>query len=715
MADVISFSCNFCGTLYRVPFAQAGASVKCKQCGRTVTVPTQSQAISPSMNDTGVEMNAGQQVLRKETSARQAPVSPKKAISGRSPNTRSGRAISVLGAPPVSPAPLAATPRKSGATPLILVGVLLLVVVAGAAGIYAVFSKSGTPEQVTANTVANRPVAAKTISERDLIMREAADVSLAPQNVVDLYRRAQKAKLGSTDLGEIARCLLNRIYDANGGSLSSAQMLALAEEMAPQGLQGEAKKIYLMVSNRESETGKDGQTNHEFLRAQKLLGREKADFPALVTRIVALIDAEQEGARELRDELTSLEKKAPGGWTETPEAVAALAEKIAKLEKSLRELEATNPNLVNERAAFARFRKERGAQRGKWVSVGAAPFLIYVQLREGEIDRPNAEAEARERVEDLRAITQRLGTYFLKHWVEPLGLTRSLPRSAKTPAEREKCPIELLLFRDKQSMRGYGSDIGESFGGDVTQFYSLKVQRVCVAVNDRGTAEWQATELGMAASLCMILFNHYNADPLTRDEDQKTRGIFRSRFLEETLVRAILTPLRSASGYDGGRASMSQRSMDECEFFDPLPGLGGLLGRWRQAFQRDDNGIRSFGGAAFCARDLIEIGSEKEGMERLRQNVIKLPGIDEKLAQSMSGETNYRLISAAYYDALILFLHGFERDGKPVYRDGLLKYIKQDLAGELAKSDALMAFEKALGLDDAKWKNLESEFLESQK
>ena len=64
MADVISFSCNHCGMLYRVPYSQAGRMVQCKQCKNNVSVPTQSQIAAPGMLDTSVEMNAGDQVLR---------------------------------------------------------------------------------------------------------------------------------------------------------------------------------------------------------------------------------------------------------------------------------------------------------------------------------------------------------------------------------------------------------------------------------------------------------------------------------------------------------------------------------------------------------------------------------------------------------------------------------------------------------------------------
>ncbi|RIK63360.1 MAG: hypothetical protein DCC64_07330 [Planctomycetota bacterium] len=716
MADVISFSCNACGTLYRVPFAQAGQSVKCKQCGAAILVPTQSQMAAPLATDTSVEMNAGAQVLRKETSARTGAVKGR-ATSGRSVAVPSGRSRVT---PPVVP-PMPAPPAASGKVLPLMAGGFAVVVLLGVGGFFLLrggSSAGASNAAPKANTVvAEKP---RELDERARILREADDITLSPEAAVQLYQRALSAKLGKTDMLVVARAALNRIYDGNGGKFESSQLLTLAEEMAPLDLKQEVRRVLLLVSNREPELV-GGKPNGTFLRVQKMLGREKFDFADLLKRASVLIEAEQEGARELHGEIAGHEAKSPSGWSE-PETVAAMqacCERLDKLERALKELEAANPNLLAERAAFNRFRQERAGKRVHWTCAGESPHLLFVQLTDAEV-KAGAEGEvwARERAAPVRPILKRLWEHFEKDWVKVLGLKRSLPQGV-SEGEREAAPLEVLLVPNFRALRALASDFGENIDNQDVAFYTLKGQRICASIEHLGANSRDAMHLEASLSISILsrLFNFYCAEPLLRDEQQKTRGVMHSFLLNRHLFRCILTPVRCASGIYQVSSDASQRHVLDCTFFDSLPALSRLLFTWRQPYERDAErrAIVSFGGPALCARDLLEITSVAEGAARLRENFRKFKGVSEELAETLSSVDNFQLLGYAYGDALLCFLYNHEQGGKKFYREGLLKFIAMDLRGEIASKGQLKAFEEALGLDGPKWKKLEEDFLNSQK
>lgn len=731
MADFISFSCNFCGTLYRVPFAQAGQSVQCKQCKRSVMVPTQSQAMAPGMLETNVEMNAGEQVLRKETSARQAPISgistrrATTSISARGARTPSGRTPSVLGAAPVVPIPVLVAPAQPKSAMPLVIGLVAVVVVGALVTLIIVL---GMKEPARAVQTANSGVATPkpkaepaVLSEPEKIRRELEDPALSYEKALALYRRAQSAKLTRTELADIARRVLNMLYNENGATLSAAQGLALFDEFAGYDISAETVRVARVFAAREPELLPDGKANEAFLRLQKLLGREKLDFDNLAARCAAMVEAEQAGASDLATKFAEARKAAVGGWVEKTDlpALRVLVEKLTKMESDQAALERENPTLKADRERFKKFKAEKAARASSWTFISDGRFVIYIQLTEAERKAgASGEADARSRAFSLKAIAARIGETFQEQWVQPLALKRALPRDLGAE-EREKAPIEIVLCRDNKSLVNYASYIGEQVDSSepVLSFYTLKSQRVCVSSEELGTGDQVRTDLYFSLNLISLLFNFHSEDPLLRDEDQANRGVMHSMLLDRSLFRCILTPVRAYSTiYQLRGATSAQRSIDECVFFDEIDGLGGILGRWRKPFSRgsDGKGIESFGGAAFSVRNLVEMKSEEHGSTLLKQNFLKMPGISEELATSMSRENNFRLLATAYSDALLLFLYHFQRDGKHVYRDGLLKFIAKDLGG-LKRDEALKGFEEAFGLNEAKWKQLEQDFLDSQK
>ncbi len=721
MADVISFSCNNCGTLYRVPFAQAGRSVQCKQCKMNISIPTHSQAMLSNPLETSVEMNAGDQVLRKETSARNAPV---KGTSARSARAPSGRTISVHGAAPVAPLPLVVAPQQKSAMPIII-GVVVLIVLGALVSLIIVLGTKDPEKKSSVAAANNAPAKPKDVpaalSEAEKLLREFEDPALTSEKALDIYRRAQTAKFAKAELADLARRVLNKLYDDNGGNYTGAQVLALVDEFAAFELQAEALRLVRMVVAREAETSPDGKPNDVFLRMQKMLGREKFDFEALVRRSAALVEAEHRGAEELHKKLGELAKASVAGWVEsaeTPKVREAISQ-LEKMEKALADLERDNPTLVADRAAFKKFRAERAAKSSQWTYIAVASFMIYVQLNEDEKDdAKDGESMARDRVAVIRAAAVRLAETFQNDWVKTLDLKRSLPAKEK-PEDREKKRIEIVVCRDNRALATYASYIGETIepGQSAVCFYTLKVQRVCVSAGELGSGDQLNTELNFALSLFQLLFNHYSQDPLQRDEDQIGRGIFHSMLLDASLLRCILTPVRANSRiYMVSSASNQQRSLDECTFFDEIRGLNELLAKWRKPFARgpDGKGIESFGGAALTVRNMLEMTSEEQGQQFVLQNFSKMEGVSEELARNMSGGNNYRLIRLAYGDALLLFLYHFERNGRPVYREGLMKFIAKDLGG-MKRADTLKGFEEALGLNETKWKQLEDDFASVQK
>ena len=721
MSDVISFSCNNCGMLYRVPFAQAGRSVQCKQCKMNISIPTQSQAAMSNPLETSVEMNAGEQVLRKETSARQAPA---RAISSRTSRVPSGRTVSVHGAPPVVALPIVVAPQKKSAAPLII-AIAAVVVLGALVTLIIVLGTKDTsaPPRVSAENGASNKAKPEPVvlSEADKIRRELEDPALTCERALDLYRKAQAAKFAKAELGDLARRVLNKFYDENGGKFTGSQLLALIDEFTVYEVQAESMRLVRLLVARETETSPDGKPNDVFLRMQKMLGREKFDFEALVRRSAVLVEAEHRGAEELHKKLGELAKASAEGWVEGAEAprVRDAISQLEKMEKALADLERDNPTLVADRALFKKFRGERAARNSQWTYIAVEAFMIYVQLNEQEKDdEKQGEALARDRVAAIRAAALRLGESFANDWVKTLDLKRSLPAKEK-PEERERKRFEIVVCRDNRALAGYASYIGESLepGQPTVCFYTLKAQRVCVSAEELGSATQINTELNFALGLFQMLFNHYSKDPLLRDEDQRERGIFHSMLLDASLLRCILTPVRANSRvYMVAAASSEQRSLDDCTFFDEIRGLNELLGKWRRPFARgaDGKGIESFGGPALTVRNMLEMTSNEQGQELVRKNFVKLPGVSEDLASNMASGNNYRLIRLAYGDALLLFLYHFERDGKAVYRDGLLKFIAKDLGG-MKREDTLKGFEEAMGLNEARWKQLEDDFASVQK
>ena len=65
--------------------------------------------------------------------------------------------------------------------------------------------------------------------------------------------------------------------------------------------------------------------------------------------------------------------------------------------------------------------------------------------------------------------------------------------------------------------------------------------------------------------------------------------------------------------------------------------------------------------------------------------------------------------------SLMLFAYYREKDGKPAYRDALLKFLRMDLNGEVDSANPHAAFEKAFCLDEAGWDKFDADFLAWQK
>ncbi|CAG0956368.1 hypothetical protein PLCT2_00493 [Planctomycetaceae bacterium] len=716
MADVISFSCNHCGMLYRVPYSQAGRMVQCKQCKNNVSVPTQSQIAAPGMLDTSVEMNAGDQVLRKETSARTAPV-PRP--SNRTSRISSSRVAPVGGAAPIAPLPRIVAPQPQKSLAPIIIAAVVVVVLGGLVVLLFVLGTKdpGAGHKVSAANSANdKPKAEPVVlSESDKIRRELEDPALNAEKALALFRRGQAAKLTQAEQADIARRVLNKLFDEGGAGYTGAQVLALIDEFGAFDLQAEAQRLVRAVVARVPETLPDGKANDSFLRMQKMLGREKFDFDDMLKRTQAMLEAEQDGAPELLTELAASAKTAVNGWVERAEAekVRTQASRLAQIEQAHKDLLRDNPTLAADRERIKKFKTERAARATAWTYTNTGRFMFYVQLTEQERkDGKPGEKAAKERSEPLVEVARRLGESFMADWAEPLGLTRSLPK-ALSAEEREKQPIEIVICRDTRSLINYASYIGETVeeDGSVVAFYTLKSQRVCVSCEGLGPGE--ATELNFALNLQSLLFNYYSKDPLLRDEDQEQRGVMHTMLLDRSLFRCILTPVRANSLRS---ATGAQRSIMNCTFFDEIAGLSEILARWRKPFARGEGGrgIDSFGGPAFSVRNLVEMRSVEHGCELMRQNFSKLPGVGEELAKSMAQPSNLRTLATLYSDALLLFLYHFQRDDKPVYREGLMKFIAKDLQG-LKRDESLKGFEEALGLNDAKWKQLEDEFAASQK
>jgi len=694
MADVITFSCPQCQMPYRVANAHAGRAFACKNCNHQLFVPHAS--IPPGAvvvpQEPEVQLDAGQQVIRKTDSARRATVDPTRMIT-----RNSGAHPAVV--PPAGSAP--GTKPKSK-TPLLVAVVGGLVLIGAVAGMYFgnVFGSGHTapaPNGPVADANGPATPVKNEAAERDQILQALNAPGRTGPEMIGLYKRAVAAKLERPDVSMVVREAVERIHSENGQGLTDDAILDFGELLAADKYTNEPARMYLLVAKRW--LGKPD-TPASFARAQKLRKLEKLDFQALLTRAdevvqTGVIDA----AHTLREELVKLSDASENGWVET-----AVAERVAVIDKELvahqaevERLRAEDPFAFVAAKARNTFKGQRVSTRSTWSIHVSDPVLIYCERRKGETE----EADRLYYLALVQGVEQFV-RFYRDEFAKPMGLKRVLPMDITDESERELAPLEILVFHDRATWRPYLSDMRARVDTSRLSHHT-----------DHGSGRlsyvYDGTQTSMVNLVTMLTY-HCIDTWHPRVKETKDKPAFKT-FVIETIMPAAISLYETQGGGEDARYT----------FFRPDTRWQRQMATWRKPFAaQPNNSIDSFGGPGVTLRDMIKMQSAGEFVDAFEKNIKTYAGWEEEriktIASSMRSPNSPALntVLSAYFRGFAMFLWHFEKDGKPKYRDGFRKYLLADLQGAVTGPNQEEEFAKALGLNEAGWKEIEADFLTYQ-
>ena len=679
MSDVISFDCTGCGLPYKVATSYAGREFNCKKCGTRLCVPQPGQPVGIQI-EPEVELDSGGEVMRRTTSGRQVAAEPTRMFK----NQRETSARLAAVGPDV-------TAKKSSKGLLIAVVLLLVIAGGGAAAAFAM----GLFDGQSADT--NQPVAkanntdssnTNPETERDEILKQLDVSGQTAAQFMDLFKRAEKAKLENSDLAQIGQRIVGAMIVEEGAGYSDADLMAFADRMSKLNVPSDAKGLYsLVVARNRSKTEK----SPENTKAQKLLGKEWLDFGAQITRAAELRDTGViQGVGELHDELLDMESRADDGWAGMSDKARfeEIVDKLNTAQDELNRIRAEDPFRMLVAKARMRFELEKASRIGNWLTIGQAPFVFFVQQRDGE-----SESATRDRIKSALDAAEQFPEFFQDTVIKPLKLTRTLP-SDLSQEERDEAPFEVLLFRSASYWTPYLKD------HDIT-VDSSSISTVTEPATGRISMVYEDERESLGKFLRMLIDNalysyHPNA-PKTKAEDDAFIA-YQSYWLKSYFAAALsFTSRSSATG--------------QFNFFTNDSRPKALLKRLLEPYKVAENGkIDSFGGPAFTAKQIVGLTKIEEAAPILRANFESYDGWEPTYLELITNSSNTANLLRSYMHALFLFTYFGSGDDHP-YRDHLFKFIRMDLDGEVDHENPLPAFEKAFGLDANGWKKFEKDFL----
>jgi hypothetical protein len=667
MSDVITFNCTGCGMPYRVAATYAGREFACKKCGVALTVP---------QPEPQVEMGSGTEVMRRTTpSGRQVSVDPTRVFKRERETSQRMAAV--------APAVTASSSGKGLLIGGVIVGLLL---VGGVVAAMVLLTGTEPVENSGGKAVAVDTEEPPETSERDRLM-DRLDEGLDAAGLVALFNEAD-GKLEPLDHGVIGRRMVTGIASEGGGAIEDAELLALADRLTDIELGTEAARLYAVIISRHRGAPEPPEA---YRQARAALGEAFVDFDAQLARAGDLVaTGVAEGVEELRTELETISRRADEGWVSATDKtrVDRISADLDAAEARVQELRRTDPFAFKAAQARLAFHQEKASTIGTWVSIAREPFVVFVQLQADE-----DAAAAEQRLDSALAAAGQFHAFFEEHFRTPLGLKRALPSSLPGP-ERDGAPIVIKLFRDASHwqvhLRGMGyrdadATVARTFTEPGTGHVSL--------VYD---TERESLGAFIRALVDVTMYNHHPAAPTTLEDDVNFQAY------SAYILRVGFHAAVSMTSLD--RREMQFRFMNDTRAPEALKA-------WRLPFARSPRGgVRSLGGQALTLREL----AGADGNDVLRQ------AVSERLG-TFAGWTEEDLLAARVtrnLDAVVQmhmrgffdFLFHWGPDGEPKYRAKLLEFVRTDLAGEVDAESPLPAFEKAFGLDDAGWKQLEADF-----
>lgn len=689
MSDVISFNCSGCSKPYRVATSYAGREFACKQCGTHLCVPQPGQQAGLTI-EPEVELGSGGEVMRSTPSGRRVAADPTRVFVKQRETSNRMSAVGTEGAPVA----------KSRKGLLIVLVVILLLAGGGVGGAWAAGLLGSAPVGNSATARAgNTPEQAPDVkeeTERERILKQLDGPGQTSRDLLKLLESAEQAKLETGDLLLIGRKAVDAIGAEGGAGYTDTELMALAGRIERLNAQMEAASLYGLVI--EHNRGKP-EKNPEFEQAHTKLGHHLLDYTASAKLAAELRDSGLiEGMDKLHDEILAMEKRADEGW-------AALADKVrldeinkllgdgrAELDRIL----ADEPWRLKVAEAERAFKAEKAGGIGTWVTFWRDPFVIFVQLQ-GREDK----AAAEQRIDHALFCAAEFPQFFEEELRKPLGLKRTLPDDL-SQQQRDEAPIVVKLFKDASHWQAYMRDQGyKKFDGMEARTATEPGKgHVSLVFTD------QRTSMGafIRALIDVVLYNYHPRAPKTRAEDDSFRA-YSAWFLEAFLHTAVSMT----------RARISGQQLTELEFMFNDPDTAKALGRWKKPFEKDtDQRVVSFGGSLLNVRDFLEARSAEDLEARTKARMEKFPGWTEPDLLLYGDPRQLRAIDGWYFRGFYSFLFHWGPDGKPKYREKLLKFIKADLDGEVDQENPLPVFEKAFGLDAAGWKKLEADWLAYQ-
>jgi hypothetical protein len=678
MAEVITFNCSGCSKPYRVAISYAGRDFACKTCGARLSVPQ-----ADELADTKVELGSGGQVMRgTTTSGRQVAADPTRVFTRQ--RETSARMAAV--------APHDES-RQSGKGPLIAVIAVVVVLAVGGVGVAAalgVFAGNDTAAgQVTQTNSSNSQP--KEESERSHIFKQLDVPGQSAADFVKLLKRAEDAELEAADITTISRATVSAMLAESGAGFSDAELMSFASRMHGLNVPVDAESLYALIVERGRASSSK---SAEYKQAHEKLGHSWVDIGPQIEGAAQLRDSGVvEGMDKLRTELLEMEKRADQGWliaadkqrfdevVKLLEAGRAEYDKIARLE----------PFRIKAADAQRRFKLEKASGLGHWVMLTREPFVFFVQLQGGE-DLAGAE----KRLESALAAAEQFPAFYRDQLVAALELKRMLPNGL-SEAERAEAPFVIKLFRDPSYLKPHLTELGVKM--DVT---------LTTAFTEPGTGHLSMSykdhddSIGTFARalINLVMYNYHPHAPTTRAEDDKFQA-YSCSILNDYFHSAI-------TAYTGLDQSGGEFTYD---FFRSDGRPARTLKRWAEPFEKEANGsFVALGGQVLGVKDMVGAPDRDALLATTKTNLTELPGWTEGDLLAATTHAVLGRISGQYVGGLYQFLYHWAPDGTPKYRDRFVKFVRMDLAGEVDKDDPLPAFNKAFGLDEAGWKQIEADY-----
>lgn len=667
MADVITFNCHGCSKPYKVALSYAGRAFACKACGAQLSVPA-----TPGINDTNVELNSGGEVIRRTTaSGRQVSVDPTRVFVRERETSTS-----------------AAAPRSKGPLIAVVAVVVLLFGGVGAAAALGVFggSEAKAPER---SAVANQPPkASDEESQRNRILKQVDVPGQSGADFVKLLKEAEEARLAEADIVIISRAAVSAMRVELGAGFADAELMKFAERMKQLGVPTDAATLYSVIVDRGRSAA---QKSPEFKQAHELLGHSWID-PGPIAEATGLLHTSGviEGMEPLRNELLEMEKRADEGWVvegdkrRFDEIAKLVAEAQAEYDRILRE----DPFRLKAAEAQRRFKMEKAANFGHWVMITREPFVFFVQLQADEKTADDAER----RLKGALAAAEQFPPFYRDELVAPMELKRMLPNGLDEAA-RGQAPLVIKLFRGESYLKAHLEEFGVRINPTTTTTFSEPGTGHLSMMYKR-----EEDSLGpfVRAMIDVVMYNYHPRAPRTRAEDEKFTAYSAALLADYFHLAISFTGLDQSSGEY------------KYTFFQNDARPGELLKRWALPFAKDARGsINSLGAQLLTVRDFVSARSQADLQETVQTKMNALPGWSEADLLAANNANTYGMLARSYARGLYQFLYHWS-DQK--YREKFLKFVRMDLAGEVDADNPLPAFEKAFGLDEAGWKQLEADF-----